>query len=159
MDMKKIFLLFAVFILGLFINLKCYAYNPEITNYYINIVVKRDKSFMINESIKALFYSKMHFMYRVIALEGFVIRPKGKNEEYSAKITNINADRDFIFYKDSNNFLHIKIGNNNDYMLGSQKYKIDYLYKMSPDKLKNKDEFYFSIIDGNWEVRHNRPRR
>ena len=149
----KTVLVFLFILLGVVIKPpECNAYNPEIFSYKIDIDVSEDRIYSVKEQIKVYYYSPMHIFERIIPLEGYTIRKNAKGESYNVKISDIKADREFTTYNDINNCLHIKIGDEDKFVNGSQSFLLSYTYKVSVDKMNNKDEFYFPLITAGWDA-------
>ena len=151
-SIKKFLIIFLI-IFSLFCGINnCFAYNPDITRYHTDIRVNTDRKCNVTEYIKAVFYSPMQGITKIIPLSGYYRNKTKANEEYSIKISNIDVNKNFSIYKDFNNNEYINIGSKNKYVQGEQQYKINYLYKISKNKTKNSDEFYFNLIDTTWNV-------
>ena len=149
-NVKKI--IFTIFLAILVFGVqKCFAYNPEIIGYHINIDVGENKVLTINENIKTVFYGKMHYFTKIIPITDYKYDSKGK-ESYNVKVSKITTDKQFILNKDLNNNHIIKMGSDNTFFENRQNFNINYLYKLPPDNYKTKDELYFNIIDTSQEA-------
>ena len=165
--MKRFLILFTVLFFNLFLCAFANANaNLEITKYQIGIDVSEDKTLNIFENIDVNFKESMHGLYRTLPKKGVLHRKGEKNEKYKAKIKFIYANTNYSIGDGwdewcNSNKTHcsytytgkykIKLGDPYSYVNGHMLYKINYLYKIPLDKMKDKDDFYFNIIGEEWE--------
>ena len=149
--MKRIITgLFIVFTIFIF-NSKVYAYDYNITDYDVDIIVNENNTFDITERITAYFNVSKHGIYRTIPLKNSVIRLDGTSSHNRATVTNIKVDNEYTTSKENGN-LKIKIGSPSMTLTGSQTYNIKYTYNIGNDPLKDKDELYLNIIGTEWDT-------
>ena len=130
-------------------NYKSYPY--IIDEYDVNMVVNKDNSFDITETISVYFNESRHGIYRSLPLRNNIVRLDGSNTSNRAKITNVSVNDKFTSSREGNN-LKIKIGSSLNTIRGEKKYIIKYNYNLGKDKMKNYDELYFNIIGTEWDT-------
>ncbi len=147
---KSLFLIFFV----LFGLSPVFAYDYTIDAYDVKMAVSENRTFNILETITARFEVPQSTIYRYIPVSGEIKRGHagilGVNP-YKARVEDITVNEKFTKRIIGSN-LRVKIGNPNVKLTGKKSYEIKYKYFMGNDPLKNKDEFYFNIIDDSWDV-------
>lgn len=119
-----------------------------IQNYDIKIDVKENNVLYIKETIKVYFDAPRHGIYRIIPMKNTVYREDGEETRW-ALITDVDVNhKSSTSYTD--NYLEIRIGDENKYVYGNVTYKISYKYNLGPDPLKDMDELYFNVIGSEW---------
>lgn len=141
------------FILISFLPNNSYAVTDYVINSYdINIKVNENNTFDITETITANFYMRKHGIIRTIPLKNTIERLDGSTSTNRVKITNLQVNNEYS-KSNSNGNLAIKIGNQDTYVTGLQKYVIKYTYDIGVDPVKDADEFYYNLIGTEWDTR------
>lgn len=149
MKQKLCLILTAIIFLSLLICNQSLAVTPTddytIQSYDINMIVNEDNTFEITENIAVYFNVEKHGIYRKIPLRNTVRRIDGTKSNNMAKITDISVSEKYtIGYQDQ--YKVIKIGNENQELIGPHTYTIKYKYDIGRDPLKDADELYFNLI-------------
>ena len=140
------------FILISFLPNNSYAVTDYVINSYdINVKVNENNTFDITETITANFYTRKHGIIRTIPLKNTIERLDGSTSTNRVKITNLQVNNDYS-KSNSNGNLAIKIGNQDTYVTGLQKYVIKYTYDIGVDPVKDADEFYYNLIGTEWDT-------
>jgi hypothetical protein len=126
-----------------------YAYLLD--TYDVRIIVNEDNTLTIIETIDAYFNVPKHGIIRSILLKNNVKRLDGTSSTNRVKIKDMYVNTIFSTSTEMGD-VDIKIGDSNEYLVGSQSYTIKYVYDMGQDKAKNYDEFYFNIIGSDWDT-------
>lgn len=141
------------FILISFLPNNSYAVTDYVINSYdINVKVNENNTFDITETITANFYTRKHGIIRTIPLKNTIERLDGSTSTNRVKITNLQVNNEYS-KSNSNGNLAIKIGNQDTYVTGLQKYVIKYTYDIGADPVKDADEFYYNLIGTEWDTR------
>ena len=141
------------FILISFLPNNSYAVTDYVINSYdINVKINENNTFDITETITANFYTRKHGIIRTIPLKNTIERLDGSTSTNRVKITNLQVNNDYS-KSNSNGNLAIKIGNQDTYVTGLQKYVIKYTYDIGVDPVKDADEFYYNLIGTEWDTR------
>ena len=141
------------FILIAFLPNNSYAVTDYVINSYdINVKVNENNTFDITETITANFYMRKHGIIRTIPLKNTIERLDGSTSTNRVKITNLQVNNEYS-KSNSNGNLAIKIGNQDTYVTGLQKYVIKYTYDIGADPVKDADEFYYNLIGTEWDTR------
>lgn len=141
------------FILISFLPNNSYAVTDYVINSYdINVKVNENNTFDITETITANFYMRKHGIIRTIPLKNTIERLDGSTSTNRVKITNLQVNNEYS-KSNSNGNLAIKIGNQDTYVTGLQKYVIKYTYDIGVDPVKDADEFYYNLIGTEWDTR------
>lgn len=133
------------------VNSKYWNYSYVIDSYDINIKVKEDNSFKIDEKIDAFFFIPKHGIFRKIPLRNKVVRQDGTTSYNRAKITDIKVDANYTTSITDGN-REIKIGDADQVLTGEKKYHISYLYNLGRDTGKDYDELYLNLIGKEWDT-------
>lgn len=140
------------FILISFLPNNSYAVTDYVINSYdIDVKVNENNTFDITETITANFYMRKHGIIRTIPLKNTIERLDGSTSTNRVKITNLQVNNEYS-KSNSNGNLSIKIGNQDTYVTGLQKYVIKYTYDIGTDPVKNADEFYYNLIGTEWDT-------
>lgn len=140
------------FILISFFPSNSYALTDYVIDSYdININVNENNTFDITETITANFYVRKHGIIRTIPLENTIERLDGSRSTNRVKITNLQVNNKYS-KSNSNGDLSIKIGDQDTYVTGLQKYVIKYTYDIGSDPVKDADEFYYNLIGTEWDT-------
>ncbi|MBQ6841164.1 MAG: DUF2207 domain-containing protein [Bacilli bacterium] len=148
--MKKQIRLLLLFFILLFPKL-AYAYEYEITDYHIDVVVNENNTFDIIESISVNFNEYKHGIYRNIPIRNEVQRLDGTVSKNRAKVTLIDVSEEYETSINLNEY-QIKIGSANYTLMGPHDYVIKYNYNIGKDPLKDKDELYLNLIGTEWDT-------
>lgn len=141
------------FILISFLPNNSYAVTDYVINSYdINVKVNENNTFDITETITANFYTRKHGIIRTIPLKNTIERLDGSTSTNRVKITNLQVNNEYS-KSNSNGNLAIKIGNQDTYVTGLQRYVIKYTYDIGVDPVKDADEFYYNLIGTEWDTR------
>lgn len=154
--LKKILTCAAVLAVLLCSNLTAFASDYlnvpyYIQNYDINVNVLENNTFEISEHIDVYFNESRHGIYRTIPVENTVRRQDGTTDTVKAKIRKINVSEGYSKETDFG-VCQIKIGSENDYVIGEHSYDISYQYVLGRDKSSGFDEFYYNIIGDSWDT-------
>ena len=126
-------------------------YDYYIDKYNIKIIVNKNNTYDVIETITANFNTNKHGIIRKIPIRNKISRLDGTTSTNRAQILNIKVNKDYE--KDiSNDYLELKIGDPAKTVIGKQVYKIRYTYNIGKDPLKNKDELYYNIIGTEWDT-------
>ena len=140
------------FILISFLPNNSYAVTDYVIDSYdINVKVNDNNTFDITETITANFYLRKHGIIRTIPLKNTIERTDGSRSTNRVKITNLQVNNEYS-KSNSNGNLSIKIGNQDTYVTGLQKYIIKYTYDIGADPVKDADEFYYNLIGTEWDT-------
>jgi uncharacterized membrane protein len=140
------------FILISFLPNNSYAVTDYVINSYdIDVKVNENNTFDITETITANFYMRKHGIIRTIPLKNTIERLDGSKSTNRVKITNLQVNNKYS-KSNSNGNLAIKIGNQDTYVTGLQKYIIKYTYDIGADPVKDADEFYYNLIGNEWDT-------
>lgn len=127
------------------------SYDYVIENYDIDMIVNKDNTYDITETLDVNFNVPKHGIFRKIPLKNTVKRVDGSSSENSAQITNIEvSEKNTISTQDG--YRVIKIGDANRTVTGKKTYIIQYTYNIGKDPLPNADEFYFNLIGSEWDA-------
>ncbi len=142
--MKKINKFFLVFLLILlspiFVSAEeCFT----ISNYKVDIKVNEKNSYLITEIIDIEFNQPRHGIFRFIPSRF----DKGWVEISDVFVQGFNYTTDL----DSERML-IKIGSDDKYVEGHQRYAISYRYDVGADNLPDMDEFNHNIVGLDWDT-------
>lgn len=155
MKQKLCLILTAIIFLSLLICNQSLAVTPTddytIQSYDINMIVNEDNTFEITENIAVYFNVEKHGIYRKIPLRNTVRRMDGTKSNNMAKITDISVSEKYtIGYEDQ--YKVIKIGDEDQELIGPHTYTIKYKYDIGRDPLKDADELYFNLIGDQWDA-------
>lgn len=155
MKQKLCIILMAVIFLSLLICNESLAVTPTedytIQSYDINMIVNEDNTFEITENIAVYFNVEKHGIYRKIPIKNTVTRTDGTKSNNMAKITDISVSEDYtIGYQDQ--YKVIKIGDEDQEIIGPHTYTIKYKYDIGRDPLRDADELYFNLIGDQWDA-------
>ena len=121
------------------------SYDLEINDYDVNIFVRLDNSYLINESIQVEFNKlDMHGIFRDIPTETYFGKP--------VKIKDLDVSTHDYSSERNGNFLSLRIGDADIYVNPTETYNISYLYSIGDDTNTEMDEFYFNIVGPQWEI-------
>ena len=123
----------------------------RINKYDVEMKVNKNNTFDITENITAEFNVLKHGIYRKIPIKNIIRRTDGSSSKVKATIENVSVNDNFTI-EDNNDYKTIKIGSNNQTLMGEKQYKIDYTYVLNTKKPKGYDEFYFNIIGTQWDT-------
>ena len=163
--MKKIKFLIAVIFLLLITTfpINTYALNEPSTNsnysyydyvidgYNININVNENNTFDIEETITAYFNTPKHGIFRKIPLKNKIVRLDGTTSTNQTEITNLSVNSEYKTSKENGNYT-IKIGSEDNTIIGKKNYVIKYTYNLGKDPIKDYDELYYNIIGDEWDT-------
>ena len=144
-------ILFFATIFSIFTQCPGLAENFTIEKYIVELNVQADGSIDVKEAIAANFHTFSPGIERQIPLYRTPGDKNGRRYPSKVKIKDLTVNRQ---YKTSikNNNLIVKIGDNKN-VKGLQKYLISYKYI---PQYKYGDEFYFDIIQNNWNTEINK---
>jgi len=150
--MKKLLFLLASVSVLLFVGRFALA-AEQIDNFDVVIKINRDSSLNVEERINYNFGDlSRHGIYRDIP-----VKYKTGRGNYSLRISNIsvlNNNKDPYQFKDSvkNGYLHIKIGDPNQYVSGKKLYIIDYTVERAINYFDTYDELYWNATGNEWNI-------
>ncbi|SJZ53486.1 Uncharacterized membrane protein [Cetobacterium ceti] len=114
-----------------------------IKNYNITTEISDKNIYKVNEKITAHFLQPRRGIFRVIP------------EKYNGRIipiTNVKTNTE-TYSRDEGDFLYLRLGNPNKYILGDKIYHINYDYNIGWDKNQKYDEVYYNLIGNDWNTR------
>jgi hypothetical protein len=155
--MKKHFKYIPIFILmfALILSVKTVATASlseyTIEKYVINMNVRENNTFEIEEIITADFKIYQHGIFRKIPLRNSVVRNDGTRTSNTAKISDISVNEPYTTYQEGN-YKVIKIGDKDRTIIGEKTYVIKYTYSLGKDPLKDADELYFNLVGTEWDT-------
>lgn len=127
--------------------------NPyDIISYEVNIRVDKKNVYHIDEKMDVYFNMQRHGIYRDIPVINKVTREDGSSSRIQAVIDHINCYGDTNTVKRSGGNCKIRIGDEDQTLLGEKSYHISYDYHMGNDVLKDADEFYYNVIGTGWDT-------
>lgn len=147
--------------IGFFLMLVCFfaaptikadAYAYTIEKYHVDVKVKKQKIYHIEETIHVTFHQGRHGIYRRIPIVSTVKRKDGSEETIRSKVSNVRCGMDHFVKSRDGGYCEIKIGNKDYTIIGDRRYRISYDYEVGDDSLENNDEFYFNIIGTEWDT-------
>ncbi len=125
----------------------------QIDNFSVVIKINHDSSLNVEERIDYNFGDlQRHGIYRDIP-----IRYKTGKGNYSLRISDIavlDKNGNHYQFKDSikNDYLHIKIGNSNQYVSGEKLYIINYTVGRAINYFDTYDELYWNVTGNEWNI-------
>ena len=120
-----------------------YSYTTDA--FDVDIVVNKDNTYSINETISVDFDMDKHGIYRYI--------PVGNMKDVGyMKIDNIYVEDYNYEYYTENDDMVIQIGDGSIYVRGKQEYKISYDMTVYEDRDESRDFFYLDVIPTGWET-------
>ena len=144
-------IIFLVVIFTIFIYFLNATHNYNLEYTINDVKVNENNTFDITETITANFYMRKHGIIRTIPLKNTIERLDGSTSTNRVKITNLQVNNEYS-KSNSNGNLAIKIGNQDTYVTGLQKYIIKYTYDIGADPVKDADEFYYNLIGTEWDT-------
>lgn len=124
-------------------------------NYDVDIVIDEDNTYHITETIRVIFHSPRHGIFRYIPISNTFIRDiGGVPEEFPsrASISKVKVKNHPFKKSTDDGVLMIKIGDPDAYVEGIQTYEISYQYRPSDDMMTASDEVYFNILPTGWST-------
>ena len=129
-----------------------------IDDYYVEILVKKDGSYLITETIKVNFLELSRGIYRNLPTKYWMnwdIEGKTYVREYLFSISNIkvNEVNEIEKFKQG---IQIRIGNPDVYIIGEKIYKLSYVVHTKDLDLEGRQLFYYNVIGTEWttEIKH-----
>ena len=120
-----------------------YSYTTD--SYDVDIVVKKDNTYKINETISVDFAESKHGIYRYIPIGHF-------KDMGQMNVDNIHVEGyNYEYYTEDYNMV-IQIGDGSVYVNGPQEYKISYDMTIYEDRDETRDFFYLDVIPTGWET-------
>lgn len=156
--MKKIIRMgVLLFFLGFFFapEIQAKAYDFTIEKYHVDMKVTKQNTYRITEQIKVDFHRERHGIYRDIPVSNKIVRQDGSTDNVMAKLDNISCSDDYSCSRQSGNsidYCRLKIGDEDETVIGEKTYTISYDYIMGNDVLKGNDELYFNVIGTGWQT-------
>ncbi len=121
------------------------SYDYVIDDYDVNIRVNEDNTFDITEKIIAYFNEPQEIFKKVIT--GI----DNQSNNTKIKISNVEVNRPYKIIKNGMEY-EINIEPESGNFNGKQEYIISYTYDIGKDKMKGYDEFYYNIINSEWDT-------
>jgi len=120
-----------------------YSYSTD--SYDVDVVVKEDNTYTIEEKISVNFFEHKHGIYRYI--------PMGNYEDMGyMKINHVDVkDWNYEDYTEDSNMV-IQIGDADETVYGKQQYDISYRMEIYDDRDESRDFFYLDVIPTGWET-------
>ena len=154
--MKKLFasLIFAALIAALTVVSASAATTEAftITDYDVTVNISESNVYDVTEVITVNFTELRHGIFRYIPYKGTWLRDAedGGNTDYTAKITNVDVDGHNYSVSKSGGYTTIQIGDADEYVSGTQVYRISYSIHFYDDGLPETDEVYYNLIGTDW---------
>jgi uncharacterized membrane protein YgcG len=153
LKIKKLNSIVVVVVSLLFFNNQMAKAEENIQGYYTDIVINKDASVDIVETIEYNFGEKWkHGIFRIIPIKYLT----AKNNWRKIRVSNLNVllDNKDVKYKKSKQGrnLNIRIGDANKTITGQHEYKISYTVKGSLNYFPGYDELYWNVVGSEWEV-------
>lgn len=134
----------------------------SIKHYTVNVLVNKDASLDITETIDVEFTESRHGIIRMIPYK-YPMEPLPKGSEKADRqlesngyaqtiIENINVENWNYSVNTSGNYRKIKIGDKKKTVFGLQQYVIRYRMLNAVNFFKDKAELYFNIIGDGWDT-------
>ncbi len=117
-----------------------------ITNYHVEVNLDNEGTAFIEETIDVRFDKERRGIIRKIPTRG-----KFKGHKQSLKITDVKVEG-WKFATNLGSDYEIKIGDPNEYILGNHSYKINYKASNGILNYENHEEFYWTLIGGDWKA-------
>lgn len=150
--MKKFLCIgFLTLFFGLFImpTNEAKAYDYTIDSYHVDMKVTKQNTYQISETIQVNFLQHRHGIYRDIPLLNEIAREDGSKSQVMAKVEHVSCSDEYEISRENDN-CRLKIGDEDETIIGPKKYTISYDYVMGNDVLQGNDELYFNIIGTGW---------
>lgn len=135
-----------------------------ITDYDVKAILHTDNTIDVTERIGVYFTEERHGIYRNIPMEMTVVRDISKKQDkseekifrYGNKIRNIQVKGDEFTASRQGEDEVIKIGSEDEAVIGAKTYVLTYTYVMPDDRIPYSDFLYYSILGSETEVPINR---
>lgn len=112
-------------------------------------VVHENNSVSVTETLNVNFYEQRHGIYRAIPLTMYVGGKVADLDDtllYRNYVTDVNVDGYNFDVEEEDDYCYIKIGSEDKYVDGNQKYEISYTYTMPDDRLDTTDFLFYSVL-------------
>lgn len=126
-------------------NYRYSSYDHVIDRYDINIIVNKNNTFDITETITVYFNVPKHGIEKTIPLKNTITRLDGSTSTNRAQVTNLRVDNEYTRSIENGKY-KLQIGSPNRTLTGEKKYVIKYTYNLGKDTAKNYDEIYYNIV-------------
>ncbi len=123
----------------------------EIDSYDVNIVVDENNELDIVENINVFFNEYKHGIIRKIPYKNTVIRLDGSKTKNNVVISSLTVNETYSI-SNENGYCEIRIGEENNLIIGQKDYRISYSYDLRNDPNPDYDELYFNIIGSEWDT-------
>lgn len=117
-----------------------------ITDYHVDVQLSAEGTATINEHIKVRFNEERRGIIRKIPTKG-----KFKGHRQSIRIKDIKIE-DWQHVITPGSSFEIKFGNKSEYISGNQEYKFSYKAENGILNFENHEEFYWTLIGGDWDA-------
>ncbi len=122
----------------------------DIEQYHVDVNVTPYNTYEITESITVNYTEYRHGIYRNLPLVNRVYRTDGSSDVVNARVEKVEcSDKKKISV--DNSICQIRIGDEDEEIIGEKDYTLSYNYVMGKDVLSGADEFYFNIVGTEWE--------
>ncbi|MDN5333964.1 MAG: hypothetical protein PWP59_1226 [Sphaerochaeta sp.] len=119
------------------------AVDYQFESYDLQVDVRLDNSYAVQEHIVVDFSSPRHGIYREIpVLFG----------RQNVKLTNLEANVPIVRDSVSSGYATFRLGSENRTVTGIQEYQIRYDYAIGDDRNDEYDEFYYNIVGVGWQA-------
>lgn len=149
--MKKVVLLFIAIFVNILFSLCGNAENYCITNYDVDLNVHKNRTVDVTEKIDVFFLAPSKEFKRVFPIKPQFFYNNLQKKNQNVVISDIQINEPYTLQQ-TNDAIILKIEDSSKILMGPKNYQIKYKYKMGDDFLKASDEFYFNIIDRNWNT-------
>ena len=149
--MKKVVLLFIAIFVNILFSLCANAENYCITNYDVDLNVHKNRTVDVTEKIDVFFLAPSKEFKRVFPIKPQFFYNNLQKKNQNVVISDIQINEPYTLQQ-TNDAIILKIEDSSKILMGPKNYQIKYKYKMGDDFLKASDEFYFNIIDRNWNT-------
>ena len=117
-----------------------------ILDYHVDVQLDDKGTARINETIKVKFNEERRGIIRKIPTKG-----KFNGHRQSIRILDVHVDG-WKFFVNPGSEYEIKIGDKDKYILGNQEYKISFRAENGILNYENHEEFYWTLIGGDWDA-------
>ncbi|MEG0314331.1 MAG: DUF2207 domain-containing protein [Erysipelotrichaceae bacterium] len=122
---------------------------------YVEYQVKDDNTFIVTETMNAVFNYEKHGITRTIPHSFKLERPDGSSTDVFGTIDNVHCNENYEVTNMGRDSV-IKIGDPDKLVSGKQQYTLRYEVNIGKDKLVDLDEFYRNIIGTDYDTHTNK---
>ncbi len=123
----------------------------SITHFDVHIDVHENNTYAVTETIDVDFHQARHGIYRTLPRQARLVRADGTTSNSRVQITHISANVPYAV-SSSMQDTRIRLGDEEQTVIGPQQYVIKYTYNAGADPLSDVDEFYYNLVGDGWDV-------